>query len=135
MKWKTSSTSMVVQRRATVSCPTSSIFQAKTRSEPRWTTPAIVVLNQPAGTELSLNSDVVFYGLLFVHSDTNSASVKGNGSIKIFGALVVEGDVEISGNITLVYDDTSASGDTHKLPSSARFGRVAGSWLDASTAF
>jgi hypothetical protein len=97
--------------------------------------PAIVVLNQASGVDLTLNSDVVFYGLLFVHSDDNTAQVKGNGSIKIFGALVVEGDVEISGNITVVYDDTSASGDTHKLPSSARFGRVAGSWLDARTAF
>ena len=59
----------------------------------------------------------------------------GNGSQKIFGALVVEGNVEISGNITVVYDDTSVSGDTNKLPSSARFGRVAGSWLDSGTAF
>jgi hypothetical protein len=40
-----------------------------------------------------------------------------------------------SGNITVVYDDTSVSGDTHKLPTSARFGRVAGSWLDSGTAF
>lgn len=97
--------------------------------------PAIVVVHQPAGTPLSLNSDVIFFGMLFVHSDSNAAQVTGNGDIKIFGALIVEGEVEISGNITLVYDDTSVSGDTHKLPASARFGRVAGSWLDAGTAF
>jgi Tfp pilus assembly protein PilX len=97
--------------------------------------PAIVVLHQASGQVLNLNSDVLFYGMLFVHSDDNTAQVKGNGSIKIFGALVVEGDVEISGNITVVYDDTSVSGDTHKLPTSARFGRVAGSWLDSGQAF
>ena len=97
--------------------------------------PAIVVLNQASGQTLDLNSDAVFYGLLFVHSDDQSAKVTGNGSTKIFGALVVEGEVEISGNITIVYDDTSVSGDTHKLPASARFGRVAGSWLDAGRAF
>lgn len=97
--------------------------------------PAIVVLHQPAGTDLQLNSNVVFYGMLFVHSDDNTAQVTGNGDIKIFGAMIVEGDVEISGNITVVYDDTSVSGDTHKLPASARFGRVAGSWLDSGTAF
>ena len=97
--------------------------------------PAIVVFHQPSGTDLQLNSNSIFYGMLFVHSDDNTAQVKGNGDIKIFGAMIVEGDVEISGGITVVYDDTSVSGDTHKLPASARFGRVAGSWLDAGTAF
>ena len=97
--------------------------------------PAIVVIHQPSGTDLQLNSNSIIYGMLFVHSDDNTAQVKGNGDIKIFGAMIVEGDVEISGGITVVYDDTSVSGDTHKLPASARFGRVAGSWLDAGTAF
>lgn len=100
--------------------------------------PVIVVMDQSGGgspVELQLNSNTIFYGMLFVHSDESNAQVKGNGDIKIFGAIVVEGDVEISGNITVVYDDTSVSGDTHKLPASARFGRVAGAWLDARTAF
>lgn len=97
--------------------------------------PVILVLHQPAGTALSLNSNLIFYGMLFVHSDTNAATVNGNGSVKLFGAMVVEGEVDIEGSITIVYDDTSTSGDTNKLPSSAKFGRVAGSWLDAGTAF
>jgi hypothetical protein len=102
------------------------------------TNPVILVLNQSGGSpqvDMQLNSNSVFYGMLFVHSNDSTAQVKGNGDIKIFGAMVVEGDVEISGNITVVYDDTSVSGDTHKLPTSARFGRVAGSWLDSGTAF
>lgn len=97
--------------------------------------PVIAVLDQSGGTIMDLNSDAIVYGLLFLHSDDQTARVVGNGDIKIFGALVVEGEVEISGNITVVYDDTSVSGDTHKLPASARFGRVSGSWLDAGTAF
>lgn len=102
------------------------------------TNPVILVLNQSGSSpqvDMQLNSNSVFYGMLFVHSNDSTAQVKGNGDIKIFGAMVVEGDVEISGNITVVYDDTSVSGDTHKLPTSARFGRVAGSWLDSGTAF
>lgn len=97
--------------------------------------PVIVVMNQTGGIGLDLNSDAIVYGLLFLHSDNQTATVTGNGNIKIFGALVVEGQVEISGDITIVYDDTSVSGDTNKLPASARFGRVSGSWLDAATAF
>lgn len=97
--------------------------------------PVIVVLNQSGGVNMDLNSSAIVYGLLFLHSDDQTATVTGNGNIKVFGALVVEGEVQISGDITVVYDDTSVSGDTHKLPASARFGRVSGSWLDAGTAF
>ncbi|HEU4813028.1 MAG TPA: hypothetical protein VFS99_02210 [Xanthomonadaceae bacterium] len=106
--------------------------------------PVILVLNQTDAGQLSLGTaggNLVFYGLLFVHDDTpNTTSgatelVTGQGGVKLFGALVVEGNVKMSGDLTIIYDDTSTSGDTHKLPSSAKFGRVAGSWLDSSTAF
>lgn len=107
--------------------------------------PVILVLNNTSAGQLSLGTsggNLIFYGLLFVHDDTPDTSassttplVTGQGGVKIFGALVVEGNVKMSGDLTIVYDDTSASGDTHKLPSSARFGRVAGSWLDSGTAF
>lgn len=106
--------------------------------------PVILVLNQTTKGQLSLGTaggNLIFYGLLFVHDDTpNTTSgatelVTGQGGTKIFGALVVEGNVKMTGDLTIVYDDTSASGDTHKLPSSAKFGRVAGSWLDAGMAF
>lgn len=107
--------------------------------------PVILVLNNTSKGQLSLGTsggNLVFYGLLFVHDDTPDTSsssttplVTGQGGTKIFGALVVEGNVKMSGDLTVVYDDTSVSGDTHKLPASARFGRVAGSWLDSGTAF
>jgi hypothetical protein len=106
--------------------------------------PVILVLNQTGsgGTpiQLSMNGGL-FYGLIFVHNDvpktdpSDDELVSGAGNTKIFGALVVEGNIDIQGNITIVYDDTSVSSDTHKLPTSARFGRVAGSWLDSGTAF
>lgn len=97
--------------------------------------PVILVIHQPAGAELRLNSNLVFFGMLFVHSDDQTAIVNGSGNPKIFGSLVVEGDVDFSGGVTIVYDDTSASGDTNKLPASAKFGRVPGSWLDSRAAF
>ena len=106
--------------------------------------PVILVLNQTNAGQLSLGTaggNLVFYGLLFVHDDTPDTGsgatelVTGQGGVKLFGALVVEGNVKMTGDLTIIYDDTSTSGDTHKLPSSAKFGRVAGSWLDAGTAF
>jgi hypothetical protein len=96
--------------------------------------PAIVVINQGAA-ELHVGSQLLFYGMLFLHSDDQSASMRGNGNAKVFGAVVVEGNVDFNGSLTIVYDDASVSSDTHKLPKSAKFGRVPGSWLDAKTAF
>jgi hypothetical protein len=106
--------------------------------------PVILVLNNTTAGQLSMGTssgNIIFYGLLFVHDDTPDTSssatplVTGQGGSKIFGALVVEGNVKMTGDLTIVYDDTSVSGDTHKLPASARFGRVAGSWLDSGTGF
>lgn len=96
--------------------------------------PAIVVINQ-GSTEMSISGNLVFFGMLFLHSDNQSASLAGAGSPKFFGSVVVEGGVDMHGTLTIVYDDISTSGDTHKLPTSARFARVPGSWLDAKTAF
>ena len=48
----------------------------------------------------------------------------------VFGSIVVEGDVSMTGNSVIVYDDTSLNTDPYKLPSKARFARLSGSWLD-----
>lgn len=95
--------------------------------------PAIVVVNQGDKT-LDTNQNL-FYGMLFLHSDNNNANVTGKNTI-VFGALVVEGEIDkLTANFTVVYDDTAASSDPHKLPKSAKFARVPGSWLDASVGF
>lgn len=96
--------------------------------------PVILVVNQ-GSTELQISAQTLFYGMLFLHSDDQSARLRGNGNAKVFGAVVVEGNVDFQGSLTIVYDDSSVSSDTHKLPKSAKFGRVPGSWLDAKTAF
>jgi hypothetical protein len=86
--------------------------------------------------EVSINGNVDFYGMLFARSNNNTASVRGNGNVKIFGSLVVEGDVNITGSIDVVYDPTSATGNAGGvIPDSVRFGRVTGSWLDSQTGF
>jgi hypothetical protein len=95
--------------------------------------PAIVVINQGSAS-LDLGQDFVMYGLLFVHADKNNADVSGQNP-QVFGGLVVEGSIKMTGQFTIVYDDTSAASDINKIPKSAKFGLVPGSWLDAKTSF
>ena len=100
------------------------------------TSPAIVVINKHNSTStLLLKNGMVMYGMLFIHSDNNTAEVHGTGKNLIYGALVVEGNIEMTGQFTVVYDSTSADSNTNKIPSNAKFGRVPGSWLDAKSAF
>jgi hypothetical protein len=89
-------------------------------------TPAIVVVNDKA----RLNN-TLFYGMLFVRSNNDSAVVRGNGNSEVYGSVVVQGTATITGGLRLVYDDTSLGGPGKKLPENTRLGRVAGSWLDA----
>jgi hypothetical protein len=97
------------------------------------TNPAIVVINQGTST-LAMKNGALIYGMLFVHSDTQKANVTGTNP-QVYGALVVEGDIKMTGQFLIVYDDTSANTSTNEIPPSAKFGRVPGSWLDAKKAF
>lgn len=85
----------------------------------------IVVTN-----DQDFNLGARFYGLLFVRSDTNNADVQFGGNAKIFGSLVVQGDIKVNGNVDLVYLDTSVASDPNTLPKAAKFALVPGSWLD-----
>jgi hypothetical protein len=85
--------------------------------------------------------NTVLYGMLFVHSDTISTETGSTHyrfdmqGATIFGALAVEGNISISGNSILVYDDTSLNVDPFKLPTKARFARLPGGWLDSDKGF
>lgn len=96
--------------------------------------PAIVVINQ-GNTSFTLKMGTIMYGMLFIHSDNNDAQVGSSGQAQVYGSLVVEGDIKMTGGFTIVYDSTASSGNTHKIPSSAKFGLVPGSWLDSKTSF
>jgi hypothetical protein len=87
--------------------------------------PAIVVVNERA----RLNN-TLFYGMLFVRSDNNSAYLRGNGQAEVYGSVVVQGSTDITGGLRLVYWETAANGPGDQLPESTRLGRVSGSWLD-----
>lgn len=93
------------------------------------TNPVIIV------AEGSADLSSTFYGMLYVRSPTGAASFTGSGNRQLFGSLIVEGNVNITGSFTLVYDDTSLGGSTNQIPPSAKFGRVPGSWLDDQSAF
>jgi hypothetical protein len=76
-----------------------------------------------------------FFGLLFVRSKNNTANVNISGNNKLFGGMAVEGDIDVTGSFHIVYEDVSVSSDPFTFPKSARFARVPGSWLDATTGF
>jgi hypothetical protein len=83
----------------------------------------------------------VLYGMLFVHSDNIATQTSSSGyrftmqDATVFGALVVEGNISLTGGSLLVYDDTSINVDPFKLPTKARFARVPGGWLDSGKDF
>ena len=83
----------------------------------------------------------VLYGMLFVHSNniaTETSSTHYRFSMQdatVFGALAVEGNISLTGNSILVYDDTSINVDPFKLPTKVRFARVPGGWLDSGKDF
>ena len=85
--------------------------------------------------------NAILFGMLFVHSDNIALANASSGyrmdmqSATIFGSLVVEGDLTMTGNSVIVYDDTSLNTDPYKLPTKARFARVPGSWLDRQQGF
>ena len=81
------------------------------------------------------------YGMIFVHTDNIGFANASNAyrmdmqNATIFGSLIVEGRLSMTGNTIIVYDDTSLNVDPYKLPSKARFARVPGSWLDRERGF
>jgi Tfp pilus assembly protein PilX len=81
------------------------------------------------------------FGMLFVHSNDIAIQNASSGyrmdmqGATIFGSLIVEGDMSMTGNSIIVYDDTALNNDPNKLPSKARFARVPGSWLDRERGF
>jgi hypothetical protein len=92
------------------------------------------VINQ-GNTAFTLKTGAVMYGMLFIHSDNNDAQVGSSGKAQVYGSLVVEGDIKMTGGFTIVYDSTASSANTNEIPSNAMFGLVPGSWLDAKTSF
>jgi type II secretory pathway pseudopilin PulG len=85
--------------------------------------------------------DTRFFGLLFVHSNDLAVQNIASGyrldmqNATVFGSLVVEGKMSVTGNTVLVYDDTSLNLDPFKLPTRIRFARLPGSWLDRQKGF
>jgi len=85
--------------------------------------------------------NAILFGMLFVHSNNIGIENASSGyrmdmqGATIFGSLVVEGDLSMTGNSVIIYDDTSLNTDPYKLPTKARFARVPGSWLDKQQGF
>jgi hypothetical protein len=91
----------------------------------------IVVANSP----VTVNGNSKFFGMLFVRSPNNTATFSGTGNPKFFGAVVVEGNVSITGGIDIVYTDMGTKSPGDPLPDSTKFGRLSGSWFDNRASF
>lgn len=94
------------------------------------TDPVVLVVED----NLNLGGNTVIYGMIFVRSSTNSATVSGRGNVTVFGSVLVEGSVNVSGGVTVVYTDVI----TQAINNSSAFnklGRVPGSWLDSQAGF
>lgn len=98
------------------------------------TSPVIVVVNGDLAANKPVNFSANFFGMLFIRSNNDTAEFSSNGG-RFFGAIVVEGEVNMNGNVYIVFDNTSTDIPGQPLPASTRFGKVTGSWLDNNTGF
>ena len=80
--------------------------------------PVIVIVNG----DLDLSSfNAEFNGMLYVHGN-----VSGNGSPTIYGAMIVAGDANVSGNLRIVYDPVGLKA-TEEIGKAAK---IPGTWRD-----
>lgn len=95
------------------------------------TSSVVIVVNGDAGNVSFRNN---FFGMLFIRSNNDAAQFSSNGG-RFFGSIVVEGEVDLTGNVYIVYDNTSTDTPGKPLPANTRFAKVTGSWLDNNTGF
>jgi hypothetical protein len=94
--------------------------------------PVIVVVDN----DITFGHTDDFFGMVFVRSETNAATISGNASGKFFGSIVVEGGAaHLNGTMDLIYMDTSAGNPDDPLPDTTRFARLPNSWLDNTNGF
>lgn len=90
---------------------------------------------------VAVGGNSIFYGMLFIRSRytmenaLNNVHIKGSGGVQFYGSVVVEGAVDITGSIRIVYENASTDAPGKPLPSSTKFSRVPGSWLDSQSTF
>jgi Tfp pilus assembly protein PilX len=88
-----------------------------------------------ADGDITVNGNFNFFGMLFVRDAGAGASIKGTGNVNVFGAVVVEGDVDVAGNFSVIYLNISTGTPGSKNSPTTRFARLPGSWLDSNSVF
>jgi hypothetical protein len=88
-----------------------------------------------ADGDIAVNGNFNLFGMLFARDAGSGASFKGNGNVKVFGSVVVEGDVDINGGLDIIYVESTGGQPGGKLKSSTTFARLPGSWLDSQSGF
>lgn len=89
--------------------------------------------------DLTLGAGTTFFGIIFVRSSAGigesvatsaSYSVTANGGPQLYGAMIVEGQVSLSGNPQLIYDANTLRNIINNADNT-RLGVLPGSWSDA----
>ena len=88
-----------------------------------------------ADGDVKVGGNFNLFGMLFARDAGAGASFKGNGNVKVFGSVVVEGDVDINGGLDIIYVESSGGKPGSKLKASTTFARLPGSWLDSQSGF
>lgn len=95
------------------------------------TEPVVIVIEGGSGT-VQLQGSSIAFGMIYVRSSTNAAVLTGGSNAWfLYGALVVEGRVNMTG-LNLVYSEEVIQRISDS-PTFQTFGVVPGSWLDART--
>jgi len=85
--------------------------------------------------DVTLGGTTTIFGMLFIRDAGAGASFTGHGNATVFGSVVAEGEVNITGGLSIVYVEASSGTPGKKLPKTTRFARLPGSWLDSSSGF
>lgn len=83
--------------------------------------------------DVDIQANTVIYGMVFAKRNlTQTSSVRIAGGMQLYGALVVEGQLEIRGSPQFIYNDQVLRNlmDSQALQ---RFGVLPGSWSDADS--
>jgi type II secretory pathway pseudopilin PulG len=88
-----------------------------------------------ADGDVQVSGNFNLYGMLFARDPGTGASFKGAGTVNVFGSVIVEGDVDVSGSLNIIYVESTGGKPGSKLKANTTFARLTGSWLDASQGF
>lgn len=88
-----------------------------------------VVLVSDAKVSMAANSQ--YYGIIYVRSKAGTGDLfKASGTPQVYGSVILEGDANMSGSPTIVYNKAVLQ-NIFNSPNFVRYGSIPGSWSDS----